>query len=145
MARHEHMSGMTRERAAAILSAYGATPSRWPEAERAALEAWAGANGEDFATLVREETALDAALDLDARASGDDVALAARILAARDGANVVRPQFGRAAWMRAAALAACAVLGLALGFANAPARDDFAGDLDAAFGAAFDLGDGAGG
>lgn len=136
---------MTRARASAILAAYGATPARWPEAERAALEAWAANNAEEFAALVREDAALDVALDRDVRAGGDDAALAARILAMREGGVVVRPRFGRASWMRAAALAACAVLGLALGFANAPVRDDYAADFDAAFGAAFDIGEGAGG
>lgn len=141
----EEMSEMTPARMRAILDAYGATPARWPDAERVAAQDWAARHAEAFAALARADAALDAALDLDARAAGDDGALAERILAARSGANVVRPQFGRTAWARAAALAACAVLGLALGFANAPLRDDYAGDLDAAFGAAFDLGEGAGG
>lgn len=141
----EEMSEITRERMRAILDAYGATPARWPEAERAAAQDWAAQNAEAFAALARSDVALDAVLALDARGAGDDDALAARILAARSGDNVVRPHFGRTAWMRTAALAACAVLGLALGFANAPLRDDYAGDLDAAFGAAFDIGEGAGG
>ena len=145
------MGEMTRERMTAIVSAYGVASARWPEAERAAARDWAAANAEEFAALAQADAALDAALDLDARAAGDDEALVARILAARGDANVVRPQFGRgrASWMQAAALAACAVMGLALGFSNAPAREDYASDLEAAFGAAFDLpvnaGEGAGG
>lgn len=144
------MGEMTRERMTAIVSAYGVASARWPEAERAAARDWAAVNAQEFAALAQADAALDAALDLDARAAGDDEALVARILARGD-ANVVRPQFGRmrASWMQAAALAACAVMGLALGFSNAPARDDYASDLDAAFGAAFDLpvnaGEGAGG
>lgn len=144
--------GMTRERMEAILAAYGASPARWPEAERAAAQAWAHANAAAFAAMAREAAALDAALDLDVGEAADDEALAVRILAARDG-NVIPVRFGAprpaGGWRRqAAALAACAVLGLAIGFAGAPRREDMAMDIDAAFGAAFDLpgyGDGAGG
>ena len=48
---------------------------------------------------------LDAVLDLDRRETSANDDLAARILAARADANVVRPQFGaqRATWMQAAA------------------------------------------
>lgn len=160
MARREgEMGVMTKTRAAALLAAYGASPQRWPQEERAALEAWARANPTDFANMACVETALDAALSMDVRAGADDAALAARILAtAPEGdpeGNVVRPVFGRtgdaAAWWRpAAALAACAVLGLVIGFNGVQPRDDIAFEADAAFGAAFDLpvagvNDGAGG
>jgi hypothetical protein len=132
---------MTRERMAAILASYGAAPSRWPEAERDTARAWAAAHPQDFAALSDTEAALDATLDLDTGAHHGDTVLAERILAARADGVVVRPTFGRARGPMAqlAALAACAVLGLAIGFAAAPTRDDVAGDLDAAFGAAFDL------
>ncbi|TPW02052.1 MAG: hypothetical protein FD124_3528, partial [Alphaproteobacteria bacterium] len=44
MARREQGTGaMNRERMTAILEAYGAAPARWPEAERAAAQAWAAA------------------------------------------------------------------------------------------------------
>lgn len=144
---------MTRERMAEILAAYGASPSRWPAAERGRAEVWARNNAETFASLVREEAALDAALDLDVRPAHDLDALAARIIASASPGNVVHAEFGRtktAAWRTAAALAACAVLGLVIGF-NGAARDgDMSAEIDAAFGAAFDLsapgfGDGAGG
>lgn len=135
------MSGMTHERMAAILAAYGASPARWPLAERAAAEAWAAANTQAFAALAETEAPLDALLDLDGRGIASEDALAARILAARDGGNVVRAQFGktRGVWMQAAALAACTVLGLAIGFTQTPMRDDLSGEFDAAFSAAFDL------
>lgn len=149
---------MNRERIMAILEAYGAAPARWPEDERASAQAWAGANAAEFAAMARAEVVLDAMLALDRRDGGDDAALMARVLASaahgEGGGNVVRAVFGRRSsphtfWREATALAACAVLGLAIGFANA--RPDDAGyEMDAAFGAAFqmpgaDFVDGAGG
>jgi hypothetical protein len=151
MAQREDMMAMTEARAAAILSAYGADPARWPQGERVALAAWAEAHAQDFAALAAQEAALDAALSHDERGGGDDAALAARILAARESANVVRADFGgrsRGPWAQVAALAACAVLGVAIGFTQAPLREGITAEMDAAFGAAFDLqamGDGAGG
>jgi len=152
MARSESMGAMTRERVQAILAAFGANALRWPEAEREAAQAWAAAHAQDFAALVREAEALDAALACDMRDGADDEALAQRVLAMRN-TNVVAGDFGRRRaandwWRSVAALAACAVLGLAIGFTGAPRNDDIAMDLDAAFGAAFDIpgyGDGAGG
>jgi hypothetical protein len=144
---NEDMGAMNRERMTAILEAYGAAPARWPEAERAAAKAWAEAHAEDFAAMARGEAALDGMLACDER-EGDDAALMARVLASapKEGV-VVRPVFGRGAahgptgsiWRQASALAACAVLGLAIGFANAPADDDAAYEMDAAFGAAFEM------
>lgn len=160
MARREQGIGaMNRERMTAILEAYGAAPARWPEAERAAAQAWAAANAAEFATMARVEEALDGMLALDRRDGGDEAALMARILASaphgEGGGNVLRPAFGRRAasrsfWREATALAACAALGLAIGFANGRADDDGGYEMDAAFGAAFqslgaDFVDGAGG
>lgn len=145
---------MNRARMEAILEAYGATVARWPEGERAAAQRWAAENAADYAAMARGAQALDDALSFDVRDGVDDEALAARVLAMRS-STVVAGDFGkrRAAndwWRPAAALAACAVLGLAIGFTGAPQRDDIAMDLDAAFGAAFDMpaagfGEGAGG
>jgi hypothetical protein len=148
--REQDMSAMNRERMAAILEAYGAAPARWPDAERTAAQAWAGAHAEEFAEMARGEAALDAMLALDARAGGDEAALTSRILASfpngdrggDHGGNVLRPTFGRRApapgfWRQAAALAACAALGVAIGFANARPDEDMAYEMDAAFGAAF--------
>ena len=152
MARSEGMGAMTLERMEAILAAYGANALRWPDTEREAAQAWADAHAEAFAAMARGAEALDAALAFDVRHSADEDALAQRVLAMRDG-KVVAVKFGRGRvandwWRPAAALAACAVLGLAIGFTGAPRHDDVAMDLDAAFGAAFDMpgyGDGAGG
>lgn len=154
MARSDGAGVMNRARMEAILAAYGASASRWPAHERADAQAWAAENATDFAAMAGEAEALDAALAGDVREHGDDEALTQRILATRAD-NVVAGDFGgrRVAndWRRpAAALAACAVLGLAIGFTGAPRSDDIAMDLDAAFGAAFDMpaagfGEGAGG
>ncbi|MBL8560014.1 MAG: hypothetical protein JNM47_14920 [Hyphomonadaceae bacterium] len=140
MARSEEMS---RTRMQAILDAYGADARRWPAEERAAAEAWAAAHGDDFATMAREAQALDAALALDVRESADDAKLAAQV-----SAILVAPRPANDWWRPVAALAACAVLGVAIGFAGAPRHDDIASEVDAVFGAAFDLpgfGEGAGG
>lgn len=146
---------MNRDRMQAILDAYGVDAKRWPEDERVAAQAWSESHAEDFATMAREAAALDAVLAFDVRDGVDDAALAARVLAMRAGDNVVTGNFTRHSaandwWRPAAALAACAVLGLAIGFTGAPRGDDIAMDIDAAFGAAFDMqavgaGDGAGG
>ncbi len=144
--REQELGAMNRERMAAILEAYGAAPARWPDAERTAAQAWAGAHVEDFAEMARDEAALDAMLALDARAGGDEAALTSRILASfpngDHGGNVLRPTFARRApapgfWRQAAALAACAALGVAIGFANARPDEEMAYEMDAAFGAAF--------
>lgn len=45
---------MTPERFRAIIEAYGATPQRWPAAERAAAESFARSNTEAKALLLRE-------------------------------------------------------------------------------------------
>lgn len=155
--REQEVGAMNRVRMRAILEAYGAAPARWPETERAAAQAWADANDAAFAEMARAETALDGLLALDHRDGGDETALTARILAShfRGGDTVVRPTFGRTTrtnmlWREATALAACAMLGIAIGFASAPSRDDSAAEMDTAFGAAFqmpgaDFADGAGG
>ena len=54
---------MTQDRFIQILEAYGANPSRWPEAERADAEAFADKHSELFQKMIRAEAALDAALD----------------------------------------------------------------------------------
>jgi hypothetical protein len=139
---------MNRERMTAILEAYGAESTRWPEAERVAALTWVETHPEEFAAIAKAEVVLDELLALDDRDSGGDAALVARVLAAAPGGgngdNVLRPVFGRRAapadfWRQATALAACAVLGLAIGFANAPAQDDASNEMDAAFSAAFQM------
>jgi hypothetical protein len=137
---------MNQTRFDAIIEAYGADPRRWPEAERADAMAWAQARAE----TIRAQEALDRALDLYA-APLDLDRFAARALdgfSGDRGANVLtRLPLRRSAgplW----ALAACALLGIALGFgAGRTAPTDAAYETIAgAFGAAPDaLGEGANG
>ncbi len=139
---HERNNAMTEARFAELLAAYGADAARWPAAEREAAAAFAAQFPERAAALAAPEAALDALLALDERSASPSAALEARILAqAPRGAGVVVPlQRRRVAGQDVrmlAALAACAVLGVALGFTGAPAGDDSLADADAAFGAAF--------
>ena len=135
---------MNEVRVAAILAAYGADPARWPDGERVAALAWTLAHREGLAEARADARAIDAALSRDQRGRADDAALRARVLAAipRDG-NIVTPFRARGPSGVSrnagaiAALAACAVLGVMLGFNGARAGDDPTADADAAFGAAF--------
>jgi len=110
---------MNRERFEQIVAAYGADPRRWPEAERAAAEAFAAENP-DAAVLTVGEAGLDRMLD-HAAALPDTSALAARILAQ------TQARAGRAFDTRAlVALAACAVFGVIIGYSGgqfAPVSD----------------------
>lgn len=122
---------MDRVRFEAMLAAYGADPKRWPEAERAEAQAFAAAHPE-FAASLAEARAIDALLDAAREpAAGGDL-VAARILAkaptAQPRANLVRPLL---------ALAACAVVGVLVGFGGAhlaPLADPADAALNAAFG-----------
>ena len=110
---------MNRERFEQIVAAYGADPQHWPEAERAAAEAFATANA-DTAALVADEGGLDRMLD-HAAALPDTTALAARILA-QTPARAARAFDTRAI----IALAACAVFGVIIGYSGgqfAPVSD----------------------
>ena len=134
---------MTLERVKAILHAYGSEPRRWPAGERAGA----------LALLERHRTALEADLAEAARIDqalsptpndGADTALERAEKAAIDSfasaqakGTVVHGNFGvRRTWVRAcAALAACAVLGVVIGYADGGqmhALEDIA-SLDAAF------------
>lgn len=130
---------MNRERFEQVLAAYGADPKRWPEAERAALEAYAAANA-DASSVLAEARATDALLDAAREPLAPNPQLAARILnaAPRKAARAVSFDT-RARW----ALAACALLGVIAGYGggrfapSAPADDTEAmalAALDAAFG-----------
>lgn len=127
---------MDRARFEAIIAAYGAQPRRWPETERGAAEDFYAGNRDDIA----EALALDAALD-GARQSYDPALLVARILRQQ---RVLRgaPAPG-ARW----ALAACAVVGVAIGFgAGAAAATDEPGQiLGAALEAPYDVAEDGGG
>lgn len=133
---------MTEDRFRAILDAYGADPARWPEAERAAAQAFASAHPD----LVAEAAALDALLALDAGEAAPSPALRARVLGAAPNVTPLRPRGVFAGNARAlAALAACAVMGVALGFFGAAPSDDIVTEADDAFGAAFGIDRGGGG
>ncbi len=103
------------ERFQACAEAYGADPRRWPAADRAlhARHAHTAAGAAILAAAARTDDFLDA---WPSDAAPDD--LAARIAAA---ALDERPRrMRRAAWS-AAAFAASAVLGFAVGFMQVPA------------------------
>lgn len=101
---------MNRERFEQLLDAYGADPKRWPSAERAAGEAFAAAHPEDVVQMLTAARALDATMDAARETLKPDVARVAAILAkAPKPAASVSPL---ARW----ALAACALLGVTLGY-----------------------------
>ena len=58
------MTELTSERFRAIIDAYGAEPRRWPEAERAAAQAFAERHSQAVAAWLDEARGLDAMLDL---------------------------------------------------------------------------------
>lgn len=101
---------MDKERFEAIVSAYGAAPRRWPEAERAAAEQFA----RDNEGALAEASRLDGVLDL--AAENVDVALpAARIVKRFVSRRTMRSLTSPASpsfW----AMAASALIGIALGF-----------------------------
>ncbi|MDP1627548.1 hypothetical protein [Parvibaculum sp.] len=122
---------ITLERLAGIVGAYGASPSRWPEDERAAAEALLAASAEARA-LVADAARFDALLDM-APAEAPSEALVARLMAARPravppvSAPATAPRktflrgFVEAVWpygspaFPAGALAASIMLGVTLG------------------------------
>lgn len=111
--RNETGASMNTARAIEILEAYGADAARWPEAERDGVLAALASGDEDVAAALAQARALDAALALDQSETQRNDLLAARIMRAAP-ASLVKP---RAAPL--AALAACAALGVALGFGGA--------------------------
>ena len=96
---------MDRARFEAIIAAYGAEPRRWPEGERAAAEQFYAENRGDVADAM----ALDAALD-GLGQSYDPALLTARIMKQQRGLRGAPAPGAR--W----ALAACALVGIAIGF-----------------------------
>jgi hypothetical protein len=121
---------MDRVRFEAIVSAYGGEPRRWPEAERAAAQAYADSHASEFEALLREARALDDVLDADAPVAASDL-LIARVIAKAP--RAVRALFEPRGW---AALAACAAIGVLVGFgggALAPAQDESETMIAAAF------------
>jgi hypothetical protein len=72
---------MTLERLREIVEAYGASPARWPQAERLAAEGLASSSREAQA-LVADAARFDALLDM-APAEAPSAALTERLMAAR--------------------------------------------------------------
>lgn len=129
---------MDRERFEQLLAAYGADRKRWPEAERAKAAEFLLRHRGEVSTLQDEAAALDAALDEARDTPAPSPDLTARILAAAP------PRRAQGFDVRAAlALAACAVLGVLLGYGGArfapaePLNDDY---LVMSFEAPFDGG-----
>jgi hypothetical protein len=133
---------MTRERLLALIAAYGATPRRWPEDERASAESFIAAHPADENLLTNERT-LDALLDR-AESVPVSASLSARILAGFDEV-AARPSVRRLIarlsqfvwpnaplWQPSAALAASLIAGVMLGIMSplggnavaAPANSD---------------------
>ncbi|HVY83809.1 MAG TPA: hypothetical protein VG943_01645 [Caulobacterales bacterium] len=122
---------MDAARFEAIVAAYGADAARWPEAERAAAQAFAQTSSEAQAILA-EAHALDALLAADADEAPVSVTLTRRLM------RTIPSPSPQRVWGVAAALAACAVLGVVVGY-NSPQGDDPAMTaLGAAFGEGFE-------
>lgn len=112
---------MDRQRFEYLLEAYGADFARWPAEERQAGEAYAAAHADAVAPLFAEAQTLDAALDAHRVSVAAPELLAARILAAH------KKQRSGVDWRAVAALAACAVFGVLVGYSGglmAPVADD---------------------
>lgn len=124
---------MDRTRFEYLLDAYGADFERWPSDERAAGLAFARDNSEAAAPLLNAARALDAKLDWARAQVPPSAALVARILIAAPRALERAPNLAPAGW----ALAACALLGVVIGYGGgalaAPAADQ-----DEYFAAAFE-------
>lgn len=132
---------MNAARAGAILAAFGADPARWPADERDAMAAWLAAHPQSLQAAREEAGFIDAALAHDIRETRPSAALAERVRAgipvAGETVTPFRVRVSRNAGALAA-LAACAVLGVVLGFSSVAATDDATADADAALGAALD-------
>jgi len=99
---------MTQDRFIQILEAYGANPSRWPEAERVDAEEFADEHSELYQKMIMAEAALDAALGQTDYAPGE--LLEKRILS-------TLPKPAKAwNWRALSAVAAALILVFALGF-----------------------------
>jgi len=122
-------AGLTRERLAEVLDIHGANPARWPEAERAALEARVRRDAE-AARLVAHAKALEQVM-AKASPAGMPEGLRERVMAGvlSDGeraARVIPLEAGRVRAMRprsrsvwpAAALAASLAFGIYLGLGD---------------------------
>lgn len=133
---------MDRERFATIVAAYGAEPRRWPQDERAAAQAYAAAHPEECAALLSEARELDAALAAAPVRQPSDL-LAARVLTAHRAS--VRGGLLQGPRRAALALAACAVMGVLVGYGGArlapaePTADSAEEMIAAVFGGGEDI------
>lgn len=128
---------MDRVRFEELLAAYGADVRRWPDAVRAEAQAFAASHANDVAAALRDAESVDRALGL-AIESGE---AAPELLVRRILKQAPKPQmrgFDRGAL---AALAACAVFGILIGYGGglfAPAADADDSYFTAAFSAPFE-------
>ena len=109
---------MSLERFTAIVEAYGGSPARWPDAERAAAIAFL--NGSiDAKRLVDEAESLDSLLDMPETAPAtrdlQDRILAAMPRPARVGRDALARGFDWSRWVPAAAVTCSLVLGAVVG------------------------------
>lgn len=94
---------MTPERFDALVAAWGADARRWPEAERAAAEAFAASRPEAAGPALAEADAVDALLHA-SRSAQPSAALRDRVIAAAAGAGLTAKRQGRR-WLDRMALA----------------------------------------
>ena len=136
---------MQLERFRELVDAYGGDPSRWPAAERGPAAGLLAGSPEARA-LLAEAGALDRLLDrteplsppiLDAERLIDRVTASAQERPIVHSVGAMQPP-GRGLWLRAASLAAAAVIGFMVGWTQLDTSDasaasgssvDFAGDL----------------
>lgn len=124
---------MDRTRFEQLAAAYGAEARRWPEGERDAALAFAAAERAWTDALLAQERALDRALDASQETFAAPELLARRIMRAA----AASAPFGRSGLL---ALAACALLGVVLGYGgglNVPRAQEGEDLLALAFDAAY--------
>lgn len=85
---------MTSERFLALVAAYGADARRWPEAERAAAQAFSAAEADAVAPALAEADAADALLHA-SRVAHPSMALRDRVIASAAGAGLKARREGR--------------------------------------------------
>ena len=121
---------MNAERFAAIVEAYGAEPRRWPESERADAEAFAARP--EARSILADARALDVMLDATDAPAPVNLGFMRQALA-----SAPKAPTPAVSWRPVAAMAACAVIGVALGFGGARQAADeqaAAAALEIAFG-----------